>query len=175
VVGVGGSDGRVRRVVVVRLRRVGASVSARAPSARAGPGVLAGRGGGRGGVVGSTEWPIRAASPRANGPRHDASPFDEPRYDKNADGVPDRLSICLAHGVPCGFALSYGLTGALEGDGRCCSIIHPPSERLCSPKSASSILHRTSPQSRERAVWTPSQSPEAPLDWACCTDMQRAD
>jgi hypothetical protein len=123
VVGVGGSDGRVRYVVMVRLRRVGASGSARTPSARAGPGVLAGRGGGRGGVVGSTEWPIRAAaSPRANGPRHNASPFSGPRYDKNADGVSDRLSISLAHGVPCGFALSYGLTGALEGDGGCCSI-----------------------------------------------------
>lgn len=123
MVAVGASGGRVRCVVVVRLRWLGASVSARAPSARAGPGVLAGRGGGRGGVVSSAEWPVRAACPpREDGYHHDASPFDGPRYDKNADGVSYRLSISLAYGVPCGVAVSYRLTGSIEGDGGCCSI-----------------------------------------------------
>jgi hypothetical protein len=78
--------------------------------------VLAGRGGGRGGVVGSTEWPIRAAAPpRANGPPHhhhddddDARAFDRPRDDRAANvAIPDCLSICLARGV------SFGLAGSI--------------------------------------------------------------
>ena len=123
MVGNGASGGRVRCVVVVRLRRVGASVSARTPCGRAGPGVLAGRGGGRGGVVGSAEWPVRAASPpRTNGAYHDASPFDWPRDYRDAGGVSDLLSISLGNGVPCGFAVSFTLTGSIEGDGGYCSI-----------------------------------------------------
>jgi hypothetical protein len=80
--------------------------------------VLAGGGGGRGGVVDGTERPIRAAAPpRANGggPHHDhARAFDRPRdHRAAANVVPERLSISLAHGV------SFGLTGSIEGDGRC--------------------------------------------------------
>jgi hypothetical protein len=147
VVGVDGSAGRVRYVVMVRLRRVGASVSARAPSDRAGAGVLAGRGGGRGGVVGSTEWPVRAASPRANGPCHDARPFDGPRDDRAADvAIPDRLSISLAHGVPCGFAVSYRLTGFIGGDGGCCSIIRPSAGKVCSANFGLRGLPQTPPR-----------------------------
>jgi hypothetical protein len=84
--------------------------------------VLAGRGGGRGGVVGSAEWPVRADSPpRANRTHHDARSFDWPRDDREADGVPDRLSISLAYGIPFGFAVSFTLTGSIEGDGGNCS------------------------------------------------------
>jgi hypothetical protein len=116
VVAVGASGGRVRCVVVVRLRWLGAAVSARAPSARTGRGVLAGRGGGGSGVVGSTEWSIRTpCPPRANDPHHDARPFFGPHDDRDADGVPDRLSICLA------LAVSFGLTGSIEGDGGYCT------------------------------------------------------
>jgi hypothetical protein len=132
VVAVGVSGGRVRCVVVVRLRWLGASVGARALGTRSGPGVLAGHCSSRDGIVGSTEWPIRAtASARANSPHHhyydarpydgahhDACPFDAPRYDKDADSV----SNCLAYGVPCGLAVSFSLTGSIEGDGGCCSI-----------------------------------------------------
>lgn len=131
MVAVGGSGGRVRYVVVVRLRWLGASVSSRALGTRSGPGVLAVHCSSRDGVVGSTEWPIRAtASARANSPHHyydarpydgahhDACPFDAPRYDKDADSV----SNCLAYGVPCGLAVSFSLTGSIEGDGGCCSI-----------------------------------------------------
>src|SRR5215210_3119969 len=114
VVAVGSSDGRVRRVVVVRLRRMGASVSAPTLGGCASSGLLAGRGGGRGRVVGSTEWPIRAAAPpRANGPHHDARPLDRARNDGAADGVADRRSISLAHGV------SFGLTESIEEAGGC--------------------------------------------------------
>jgi hypothetical protein len=63
VVAVGGGGGRVRRVVVVRLRWVGASVGASTACDRAVCGVLAGLRGDRGGVVGGTQWPIRAACP----------------------------------------------------------------------------------------------------------------
>jgi hypothetical protein len=132
VVAVGVSGGRVRCVVVVRLRWLGASDSARTLGTRSGPGVLAGHRSSRDGIVGSTEWPIRAtASARANSPHHhyydarpdygahhDACPFDAPRYDKYADSV----SNCLAYGVPCGLAVSFSLTGSIEGDGGCCSI-----------------------------------------------------
>jgi hypothetical protein len=123
VVAVGVSGDRVRCVVVVRLRWLGASVSARALGTRSGPGVLASHCSSRHGVVGSTKWPIRApASARANGPHyydarpdycahHDACPFDAPRYDKDADSV----SNCLAYGVACGFAGSFALTGSIDG------------------------------------------------------------
>ena len=125
----GVSGGRVRCIVVVRLRWLGASVSARALGTRSGPGVLAGHCSSRDGVVGSTEWPIRAtASARANRPHHhyydarpdygthhDACPFDAPRYDKYADSVSNCLSNCLAYGVPCGFAVSFSLTGSIDG------------------------------------------------------------
>jgi hypothetical protein len=113
---------------VVRLRWLGASVSARALGTRSGPGVLAGHCSSRDGVVGSTEWPIRAtASARANGPHHyydarpydgahhDACPFDAPRYDNYVDRVSNCLSISLAYGVPCGFAVSFSLTGSIDG------------------------------------------------------------
>jgi hypothetical protein len=86
--------------------------------------VLAGHCSSRHGIVCSTKWPIRAtASARANGPHHyydacpydgahhDACPFDAPRYDKDADSV----SNCLAYGVPCGFAVSFSLTGSIDG------------------------------------------------------------
>jgi hypothetical protein len=109
---------------VVRLRWLGASVGARALGTHSGPGVLAGHCSSRDGVVGSTEWPIRAtASARANGPHHyydarpydgahhDACPFDAPRYDKEADSV----SNCLAYGVPCGFAVSFALSWSIDG------------------------------------------------------------
>jgi hypothetical protein len=107
---------------------VGPSVSARTARGGANPGVLAGHGGSRDGVVGSTEWPIRAtASARANGPHHyydarpydgahhDACPFDAPRYDNYVDRVSNCLSISLAYGVPCGFAVSFSLTGSIDG------------------------------------------------------------
>jgi hypothetical protein len=96
--------------------------------------VLAGHGGSRDGIGGSTEWPIRAACPPgANGshhydPRpfdgahHDARPFDRSRYDRDADEVSDLLSISGVYGVPCGFIISFTLTGSIEGDGGCCSI-----------------------------------------------------
>jgi phosphatidylethanolamine-binding protein (PEBP) family uncharacterized protein len=107
---------------------VGPSVSARTARGGADPGVLAGHGGSRDGIGGSTEWPIRAACPpRANGSHHydprpfdgshhyDPRPFDRSRYDRAADGVSDRLTISLAYGVPygvpCGFAVSFTLTG----------------------------------------------------------------
>ena len=103
---------------------MGPSVSARSARGGADPGVLAGRCSSRDGIVGSTEWPIRAtASARANRPHHyydarpydgahhDACPFDAPRYDKYAD----RASNCLAYGVPCGFAVSFSLTGSIDG------------------------------------------------------------
>jgi len=89
--------------------------------------VLASHCSSRDGVVGSTKWPIRAtASARANGPHyydarpdycthHDACPFDAPRYDKDADSVSNCLSISLAYGVPCGFAVSFSLTGSIDG------------------------------------------------------------
>jgi hypothetical protein len=122
VVAVGVSGGRVRCVVVVRLRWLGASVSARALGTRSGPGVLAGHCSSRDGVVGSTEWPIRAtASARANGPHHyydarpydgahhDASPFDAPRDYRGADCVTDLLCISLT------LTVSFGLTGSIEG------------------------------------------------------------
>jgi hypothetical protein len=35
--------------------------------------------------------------------------------------VPDRLSIPLTHGVAFGFAVSFGLTGSIEGHAECCS------------------------------------------------------
>ncbi len=111
----GGCAGSCSRAVVVRLRRVGTSVSAPTPRGRAGSGVLAGGSGGRGGVVGSTERPIRAAATsRANcGPHYDdVRAFDRPRDYRAAGVVPERLSISLAHGV------SFGLTGSIEGDGR---------------------------------------------------------
>jgi hypothetical protein len=120
VVAVGVSGGRVRCVVVVRLRWLGASDSARTLGTRSGPGVLAGHCSSRDGVVGSTKWHIRAtASARANGPHHyydarpdycthhDACPFDAPRYDKDADSVFN----CLAYG----FAVSFALTGSIDG------------------------------------------------------------
>jgi hypothetical protein len=103
---------------------VGPSVSARTARGGADPGVLAGHGGSRDGIGGSTEWPIRAACPpRANGSHHyDPRPFDRSRYDRDADGVSDLLSIYSAYGVPCGFAVSFTLTGSIEGDGGCSSI-----------------------------------------------------
>jgi hypothetical protein len=88
--------------------------------------VLAGHCSSRDGVVGSTKWPIRAtASARANGPHyydacpydgahHDACPFDAPRYDKDADSVSNCLSISLAYGVPCGFAVFFTPTGSID-------------------------------------------------------------
>jgi hypothetical protein len=106
---------------------VGPSVSARTARGGADPGVLAGHGGSRDGIGGSTEWPIRAACPpRANGshhydPRpfdganHDARPFDRSRYDRDADEVSDLLSISGAYGVPCGFTVSFTLTRSIEG------------------------------------------------------------
>jgi hypothetical protein len=126
VVAVGVSGGRVRCVVVVRLRWLGASDSARTLGTRSGPGVLAGHCSSRDGVVGSTKWHIRAtASARANGPHyydacpydgahHDAYPFDAPRYDKDADSVSNCLSISLAYGVPCGFVVCIALTGSID-------------------------------------------------------------
>jgi hypothetical protein len=89
------------------LRQVGASVSASAPSGRSSPGVRAGCGIGRDGVVRSAEWSVRAADTdnRANGPHHDVHPFDRPR-DDGAVGDADRLS--LAHAVPFGFPVSFG-------------------------------------------------------------------
>ena len=105
---------------------MGPSVSARSARGGADPGVLAGRCSSRDGIGGSTEWPIRAtASARANSPHyydarpydgahHDACPFDAPRYDKDADSVSDLLSISLAYGVPCGFTVSFSLTGSIE-------------------------------------------------------------
>jgi hypothetical protein len=126
VVAVGVSGGRVRCVVVVRLRWLGASDSARTLGTRSGPGVLAGHCSSRDGVVGSTKWHIRAtASARANGPHyydacpydgahHDACPFDAPRYDKDADSVSNCLSISLAYGVPCGFAVFFTPTGSID-------------------------------------------------------------
>jgi hypothetical protein len=102
---------------------VGPSVSAHTARGGADPGVLAGRGGSRDGIGGSTEWPIRAACPpAANCPHHDARPFDRSRYDRDADDVSDLLSISGTYGVPCGFAVSFPLTGSIEGDGGCCSI-----------------------------------------------------
>jgi hypothetical protein len=101
---------------MVRLRRAGASVSASTPSGRAGPGVRAGRGGARDGVVRSAEWPVRTAGPhRANGANHDdeARPFDGPRDDRAAD-VSGRLSVSLTHAVPFGFAVSLSFTGSIE-------------------------------------------------------------
>jgi hypothetical protein len=95
--------------------------------------VPAGHGGSRDGIGGSTEWPIRAACPpRANdshhydarpfdGTHHDARPFARSHYDRDADGVSDLLSISGAYGVPCGFTVSFALTGSIEGDGGCCS------------------------------------------------------
>jgi len=77
--------------------------------------VLAVRGGGRGGIVGSTEWSIRAACPpRANDPHHDARPFFGTRDDRYAIGVPDCRAISLA------LAVSFSLTGSIEGDGGYC-------------------------------------------------------
>jgi hypothetical protein len=103
---------------------VGPSVSAHTARGGADPGVLAGRGGSRDGIGGSTEWPIRAACPPgANcSHHHDARPFDRSRYDRDADDVSDLLSISGAYGVPCGFTVSFSLTGSIEGDGGCCSI-----------------------------------------------------
>lgn len=116
MVAVGGCAGRVRRAVVVRLRRVDTSVSASTPSGRAGPGVLAGRGGGRSGVLRSAEWPIRATGQyRANGaPHDDACPFDG-THDNRADDVSDRLSVALTYGVAFCFAVSFALTGSISG------------------------------------------------------------
>jgi hypothetical protein len=88
--------------------------------------VLAGRGGGRSGVLRSAEWPIRATGQyRANGaPHDDACPFDG-THDNRADDVSDRLSVALTYGVAfcfafC-FAVSFALTGSIEGDAECCS------------------------------------------------------
>jgi hypothetical protein len=99
---------------------VGPSVSARTARGGADPGVLAGHGGSRDGIGGSTEWPIRATtSARANdshhydprpfdGAHHDASPFDAPRDYRGADCVTDLLSISLT------LTVSFGLTGSIE-------------------------------------------------------------
>ena len=131
MVAVAGTDDRDRRVVVVHLRWLGASVSAGALGSRSGPGVLAGRCSSRDGIVGSTKWPIRAtASARADGPHyyyyyyydarpydgahHDACPFEAPRYDKDAHSVSNCLSISLAYGVPCGIVVCIALTGSID-------------------------------------------------------------
>jgi hypothetical protein len=106
MVAVGASAGRVRRALVVHPRRAGAPDTATTAGSRASPGVCASRGGGRDGVVLSVVRPVRAAAdanyPRANGPRHDACPFDDGSHDDRADGVSDVLSdpLSLAYGVP---------------------------------------------------------------------------
>jgi hypothetical protein len=82
--------------------------------------MLAGHGGSRDGIGGSTEWPIRAACPPGangshhydhrpfDGAHHDASPFDAPRDYRADDVVTNRLSISLT------LTVSFGLTGSIE-------------------------------------------------------------
>ena len=87
VVAVGASGGRVRCVVVVRLRWLGASVSARA----------------------AIKHILHHYDPRPfDGAHHDASPFDSPRDYRGADCVTDLLSISLT------LTVSFGLTGSIE-------------------------------------------------------------
>jgi hypothetical protein len=84
--------------------------------------VLSGRGGGRDGVVRSAEWPLRATGPyRANESHDDARPFDGTHDNGAANVVPDRLSVSLTYGVPFGFAVSFGITGSIEGDANAAS------------------------------------------------------
>ena len=130
--------------------------------------MLASRGGSRDGIVGSTKWPIRAtASARANGPHHhydarlydgahhDACPFDAPRYDKDADSVSDLLSISGAYGVPCGFTVSFTLTGSIEGDGGCCSIRRTRAGPLSASAGRVGVGYRTG-----ASLASPLYSPE---------------